>query len=74
FPYIYEVASHPSIDAMEDKSTVKKIWVYVQDTSGAGLKVDFEFEESLCMPLGLDSSMETLRQLEAADGTVIYAR
>ena len=63
FPYIYEVASHPLVDEMEDKSVIRKIWVYVQDTSKEGLKKDLAFEETLYVPLGPDSSMKPIGAL-----------
>jgi len=57
FPYLYQVDKHPLV---KDSPAVKRILVYVQDTTDEGLKRMFDFEEKLYVPLGPDCTMDDL--------------
>lgn len=57
FPYIYRVLSHPQVDNMIDKTVIKNILVYIQDTEPSALKRLLDFENTLFVPLGPDASM-----------------
>jgi hypothetical protein len=61
FPYLFEVQAHPLV---HDLNAVKKIIVYIQDTSPEALKRQFSFEENLYIPLGPDKTMSDLGELE----------
>lgn len=60
FPYLFQVASHPQVEDMIDKTIIKKILVYIQDTESAALKSLLNFEDRLFVPLGPDLSMPDL--------------
>jgi hypothetical protein len=60
FPYLYSVASHPQVEEMADKTVIKNILVYIQDTEPAALKRLLDFEDHLFVPLGPDISMRDL--------------
>lgn len=60
FPYLYQVTSHPRVEEMIDKTIIKKILVYIQDTEPAALKSLLNFEDRLFVPLGPDLSMQEL--------------
>jgi hypothetical protein len=47
FPYLYQVPSHPMVDEMIDKTAIKNILVYIQDTEPAALKHLLDFENTL---------------------------
>ena len=57
FPYLYQVSSHPMVDEMIDKTVIKTILVYIQDTEPAALKRLLDFENTLFVPLGPNESM-----------------
>ena len=60
FPYLYQVPSHPLVDEMIDKTVIKNILVYIQDTKPAALKRLLDFENTLFVPLGPNDSMHDL--------------
>ena len=60
FPYLYRVQSHPLVDEMLDKTAIKNILVYIQDTEPSALKHLLDFENTLFVPLGPDESMHGL--------------
>lgn len=60
FPYLYQVPSHPGVEEMIDKTAIKHILVYVQDTEPAALKHLLDFENTLHVPLGPDILMGDL--------------
>lgn len=57
FPYLYEVKSHPKV---RNTNIIKRIIVYVQDTSKEALEALWDFEEMLRVPLGPDAAMGDL--------------
>ena len=60
FPYLYRVSSHPLVDEMIDKTAIKNILVYVQDTEPTALKQLLDFENTLFVPLGPNNLMPGL--------------
>ena len=54
FPYLYKVESHPLV---HNTDVIKHIYVYVEDTRNAAMRVKRLFEKDLKVPLGPDKSM-----------------
>jgi hypothetical protein len=54
FPYLYKVESHPLV---HNSDVIKHIYVYVEDTRSAAMRVKRLFEKDLKVPLGPDKTM-----------------
>jgi hypothetical protein len=54
------IRSNLQVDEMIDKSVIKNILVYIQDTKPTTLKHLLDFENTLFVPLGPDESMPGL--------------
>ena len=59
FPYIYEIATHALVHALDQVNT---IWIHVVDTSMDARIARARFEKTLSVPLGPNAFMDNRGQ------------